>query len=143
MARWNTVTAMAGTEALDVLANIPLFSKLSTRQIRRLLKGSSQDTYEAGTTIVREGGHSTSLFIIVEGKARIERDGVEISQRGPGEFFGEVSMIDGRVRSASVIAATPITCVVVYRDALHKLVLSEPAAAWTLLQSLAARLRGE
>jgi CRP-like cAMP-binding protein len=68
---------------------------------------------------------------------------VEISQRGPGEFFGEVSMIDGRVRSASVIATTPITCVVVYRDALHKLVLSEPAAAWTLLQTLATRLRGE
>ena len=52
-------------------------------------------------------------------------------------------MIDGRVRSASVIALTPITCVVVPRDALNKLVLNEPAAAWTLLQTLATRLRGE
>jgi CRP/FNR family transcriptional regulator, cyclic AMP receptor protein len=131
------------TSTLDVIASIPLFSQLSTRQLRRLLKGSSQDAYDAGTTIVREGGRSTSLFIVVEGKARIERDGREISRRGPGEFFGEIAVIDGRARSASVVAETPITCVVVPQEALRKLVLNEPAAAWTLLQTLASRLRGE
>ena len=128
---------------VDVLASIPLFSKLSTRQLRRLLKGSSQDSYDAGTMIVREGSRSTSLFIVVEGKARIERDGREVGRVGPGEFFGEIAMIDGRVRSASVIAETSITCVVVPRDALQKLVMNEPAASWTLLEALAARLRGE
>ncbi|HEY6567299.1 MAG TPA: cyclic nucleotide-binding domain-containing protein [Actinomycetota bacterium] len=128
---------------VDMLASIPLFSRLSARQLRHLLKGSSQDSYEAGTMIVREGGRSTSMFIVVEGTARVERDGHEISRRATGEFFGEIAMIDGRARSASVVAETDITCVVVPREALQKLVMSEPAAAWTLLQSLAARLRGE
>jgi CRP/FNR family cyclic AMP-dependent transcriptional regulator len=129
--------------SVDTLASIPLFSQLSTRQLRRLLKGSSEDTYDAGTTIVREGGRSTSMFIVVDGTARIERDGKEIARRAPGEFFGEIAMIDGRVRSASVVAETSITCVIVPRDALKKLVMNEPAAAWTLLQTLATRLRGE
>lgn len=129
--------------SVDTLASIPLFSQLSTRQLRRLLKGSSEDTYDAGTTIVREGGRSTSMFIVVDGTARIEHDGKAIARRVPGEFFGEIAMIDGRVRSASVVAETSITCVIVPRDALKKLVMNEPAAAWTLLQTLATRLRGE
>jgi CRP/FNR family transcriptional regulator, cyclic AMP receptor protein len=129
--------------SVDALASIPLFSQLSTRQLRHLLKGSSEDTYDAGTTIVREGGRSTSMFILVDGTARIEHDGKKIARRAPGEFFGEIAMIDGRVRSASVVAETSITCVIVPRDALKKLVMNEPAAAWTLLQTLATRLRGE
>ena len=131
------------TSSLDAIAGLPLFSKLSTRQLRRLLKGSSQDTYEAGVTIVRQGGRSSSLFVVVEGSATVERDGQQITTIGPGEFFGEISMIDGRASSASVVADSPMVCVVIFQESLRKLVMKEPAAAWLLMQTLASRLRGE
>jgi CRP-like cAMP-binding protein len=131
------------TSALDALSAIPLFSGLSSRQLRKLLKGTVEDRYEPGTMIVREGGRTETMFVVLEGSARVERDGQTISRREPGEFFGEISMIDGRPRAASVIAETPMRCVVLSQEALRELIRSDPQVAWSLLQSLATRLRGE
>jgi CRP-like cAMP-binding protein len=107
------------------------------------LKGTVEDRYEPGTMIVREGGRTETMFVVLEGSARVERDGETISRREPGEFFGEISMIDGRPRAASVIAETPMRCVVLSQEALRELIRSDPQVAWSLLQSLATRLRGE
>jgi CRP/FNR family transcriptional regulator, cyclic AMP receptor protein len=131
------------TSALEALSAIPLFSGLSTRQLRKLLKGTVEDHYESGTLIVREGGRTETMFVVLEGSARVERDGETISRRGPGEFFGEISMIDGRPRAASVVADTPLRCLVLSQHALRELIRSDPQVAWSLLESLAARLRGE
>lgn len=127
----------------DILADVPLFAGLSSRQLRSLAKSAAEDRYDAGATIVLEGGRSDSMFVIVEGTANVVRDGETISHRGPGEFFGEIAMIDGRPRAASVIAETPMTCVVLHQGSLRKIVMNEPQVAWVLVQSLAARLRGE
>ena len=131
------------TEALGTLATVPLFSGLSDRQLRRLLKRAEEDRYEPGTVIVREGGRTTTLFVVLEGTAKVDRKGRTISHRGPGEFFGEISMIDGRPRAASVIAETPMRCVVLPQDELRDLLARDPSVAWPLLESLATRLRGE
>src|SRR5688500_12008580 len=98
------------TSALEALSSIPLFSRVPARQLRKLLKNVVEDRYEAETTIVREGGRTETLFVVLEGTARVERGGQTIAHRGPGEFFGEISMIDGRPRAASVIAETPMRC---------------------------------
>jgi CRP/FNR family cyclic AMP-dependent transcriptional regulator len=63
--------------------------------------------------------------------------------RGEGEFFGEISVIDGRPRTAAVIAETPLRCLVIFRDQLREALMDEPAAAWAMLESLASRLREE
>lgn len=131
------------TSGSDALSAIPLFSGLSTRQLRKLLKGTVEDRYDAGTMIVREGGRTETLFVVLEGSAKVERDGRTISHRGPGEFFGEIAMIDGRPRAASVIAETEMRCLVLSQQSLRGLLKSEPQVAWSMLQSLATRLRGE
>jgi CRP-like cAMP-binding protein len=129
--------------AEDALAEIPLFSHLSQRALRKLARSVIEDRYEAGTTIVREGGTTSTMFVVMEGEAKVVRDGRTISKRRPGEFFGELAMIDGRARAASVIAETPIRLLVLRQDMLRKLVMNDPRVAWAMLQSLSSRLRGE
>jgi CRP-like cAMP-binding protein len=127
--------------ALESLSAIPLFANLSSRQLRKLARSASEDSYEAGSLIVQEGGRTETLFVILEGRARFERDGRTVGTRGAGDFFGEISMIDGRRRAASVIAETPMRCLVIYHDRLRKIAMEDPRMAWSLLQSLAGRVR--
>ena len=127
--------------ALESLSNIPLFSNLSDRQLKRVLKSSTENRYEAGDVIVREGGRTQTLFVILEGTAKIVRNERTVARRTDGEFFGEISMIDLRPRTATVTAETDMRCLVLYHDDLRKLVTGDPQVAWSLLQTLASRLR--
>jgi CRP/FNR family cyclic AMP-dependent transcriptional regulator len=125
------------------LSNVPLFASLTTRQLRSLAKTATEDAYEPGVTILREGGHTQSFFVILEGTAKVVRSDRTVGRRSEGEYFGEVSMIDLRPRSATVIAETAMRCLVLHRDDLRKLVTNDPRVAWSLLQALASRLRDD
>jgi CRP-like cAMP-binding protein len=127
--------------AVESLSRIPLFASLSARQLRKLARSATEDSYDAGSSIVQEGGRTETLFVILEGTARFIRNGRTVGRRSAGEFFGEISMIDGRRRAASVVAETPMRCLVLYHDSLRKLVMEDPRVAWSLLQSLAGRVR--
>jgi len=127
----------------QTLSTIPLFSGLSSRQLRQVQRSAVEHTYEPGALIVRQGGKTTSLFVVIEGSAKVVRNDRTISRRRAGEFFGEISLIDGRPRAASVIAETPMRCLVLDQAPLRKLMANEPSVAWAMLQSLATRLRGE
>jgi CRP/FNR family cyclic AMP-dependent transcriptional regulator len=127
--------------AIESLSGVPLFANLSARQLRKLAKNASEDSYEAGSSIVTEGGRTETLFVVLEGKAKVTKNGRTVARRSPGEFFGELSMIDGRRRAASVIAETPMRCLVLYHDVLRKLVMDDPGMAWSLLLTLAGRVR--
>jgi CRP/FNR family cyclic AMP-dependent transcriptional regulator len=101
---------VAVPSAFESLSSVPLFANLTTRQLRKVARSATEDSYDAGGSIVREGGRTETLFVVLEGTARIVRDGRTIARRNPGEFFGEISMIDGRRRTASVVADTPMRC---------------------------------
>jgi CRP/FNR family cyclic AMP-dependent transcriptional regulator len=126
---------------LQSLSSVPMFSNLSDRQLRKILRSANEDRYAAGDVIVREGGSSEKLFVVLEGTAKVVQNGRTVSRRAPGEFFGEVSMIDTRPHTASVVAEAPLRCLVLYNDALRKIVVDDPQMAWSLLQMLASRLR--
>jgi|SRR6266536_2622841 len=126
---------------VEALSKVPLFANLSARQLRRVLKGTTEDQYEEGTLIVRQGGRTPTMFVILEGTARIVRDGKTIARRSAGDFFGELSVIDGRPRAGTVIAETPIRCVILYREKLREVVMGEPRAAWAMLEALVSRVR--
>ena len=127
----------------DALAAIPLFAHLSSRQLRRIASSTNEDAYEAGDVIINEGGRSQSMFVILEGNASVVRDGQTLAQRSPGEFFGELSMIDQRPRAASVVADTPMRCLVLKHEVLRDVAMSDPQVAWSLLKTLASRLRDD
>ncbi|MCI0634215.1 MAG: cyclic nucleotide-binding domain-containing protein [Actinobacteria bacterium] len=80
--------------------------------------------------------------MILAGSARVVRDGREIARMGPGEFFGEVSMLDGRARTAEVIADGSLRVIALSRETLRTALRSEPELGWRLLEVLAARIRG-
>jgi CRP/FNR family cyclic AMP-dependent transcriptional regulator len=128
---------------IEFLSSIPLFANLSGRQLRKIARSVSEDRFEAGDVIVREGGRTQTLFVILEGTAAVVRNERTVARRSAGEFFGEISMIDLRKRTASVIAETPMRCLVLHHDDLRKLVISEPQMAWSLLQTLAGHVRDD
>jgi len=130
-------------DAIESLSNVPLFANLTARQLRKVVRSATEDSYEAGSTIVAEGGRTRTFFVILEGTAKVVRNGRTVARRNPGDFFGEISMIDGRRRAASVIADTPMRCLVLYHDGLRKLVMDDPKMAWSMLETLAGWLRDD
>ena len=128
-------------DAYDALSRIPLFANLSDRQLRKVAKRASEHRYDAGVVMVREGGRTQTLFVIIEGTAKVIRNERTIARRSAGDVFGEISMIDLRPRAATVIAETAMVCLVLEHDDVRKLVLEDPRLAWSLLETLAGRLR--
>ena len=126
----------------DALARVPLFSALSTRQVRRLAELCEEQRYMGGATIVRIGDPGDTFYVILEGEAKVvSGSGRLLSRLIPGDFFGEISLLDGGPRTASVLAETPLLLSALSRAAFQKVLTAEPAVAVKLLQHSAAMLR--
>jgi CRP/FNR family transcriptional regulator, cyclic AMP receptor protein len=97
--------------------------------------------FPAERVIARQGEIGTGLFIIVEGRVRVVRDGGIIARLGPGDFFGELSVLDGAPRNASVIADDPTTCLALATWDAERVLREQPGVALAVLRVLAARLR--
>ena len=128
---------------LDVLGTIPLFAALSKRQRRKLLRGMRVFDYEPGHAIVQQGDEGETMFVVLDGEARVVRRGRTVGRLFASDVFGEVSVFDTRPRTATVQTVTQTSCLALHRDELRKMLSDEPRAAWALLGSLAGRLRGD
>jgi CRP-like cAMP-binding protein len=126
---------------LEMLARVPLFAGSSQRQLRGILDWTKDYRYKPGSTIVREGARGQELFVLVDGKASLSRKGKTITRLVPGDFFGEMSVIDGQPRSATVVADEDVECLVLKQADFRAMVEGDPAIAWHLLETFAARLR--
>ena len=132
-----------GGQYEQLLARAPVFSTLSPELLEPILASGEERTFEAGETIVRQGDPGDDLYVILEGRVRVERGGRAVESLGEGEFFGEVAVLDGRPRSADVVAETATRTLRLSREVVRDALASEPRAAWAMLQVLAARLRGD
>jgi len=126
---------------LELLASVPLFAGSSKRQLRGILDWTKEYRYEPGATIVREGAKGDELYLLLEGKAAVSRSGKTLTRLTAGDFFGEMAVIDGRPRTATVVADGPVDCLVLKQKDFKALLEGDPLLAWNLLGSLAARLR--
>jgi CRP-like cAMP-binding protein len=127
----------------SALSKVPLFEGLSQRQLKRLTQGTIDYEFPLGKKLVEQGQRGETLFVLLEGTARVVRGGRTVARIGPGEFFGEVAVLDQRPRSATVVADTPVRCLVLHRDDVKKMISDEPATALAMLANLASRLRGD
>ncbi len=128
----------------DVLKRVPLFSGLSQRQLRRIASGFQERDYAAGRTIVREGHmDGIGLFILAEGNASVHVGGKQVGALGPGDHFGELAVINRAERSATVIAETPLRCLMIPFWGFRKLATAHPDVLWKLLEQLATVLAAE
>ena len=126
---------------LDLLRNVDLFEELSKKEIERLAKSFRESRFAAGETIAAEGTRGVGFFIIGEGTVQYSVRGEEVGQGGPGDYFGEIALIDDGPRTATVMAGTDVTAYGLASWEFQPLVEENAALAWELLQGMAKRLR--
>ena len=125
----------------NVLSDVPIFSDLSVRHLKRVAGAGRMVRFHEGATIIRVGTPGDALYVLVDGEVLVQRKGLPSVTLGAGSFFGEMALFDDSPRSATVVANGSALCLVITRTRLHKLLKSEPAIAIGLLKELARRLR--
>ena len=129
------------SDKADALKKVPLFSGLSRRYLDLIARQTDEVKEKAGTVLAKQGALGLEFLLLLEGGARVEKDGTVIARLGPGDFFGEMSLIDGMPRSASVIAEDPSVLLVIQARSFRSLLDEVPELQKKLLVALSARLR--
>ena len=124
-----------------LLAACPLFHGVGVDGLAKLDRVATEITFPAGHVIARQGEIGTGFFVIVDGAVRVVRDGVVVAQLGAGDFFGELSVLDGQPRNAMVSAETATTCLAIATWDFESALLANPGVALAILRGVAARLR--
>ena len=132
---------IAAHERSALLASCPLFRDLDGDGLAAVDAAAVEADFPADRTIARQGEIGTGLFIVATGGVRVVRDGQVIARMGPGDFFGELSVLDGAPRNASVIADEPTTCIALATWDAERVLREQPGVALKILRELVARLR--
>ena len=132
---------MAKVKLDSVLAAVPLFDGLTRRHIKRLANLSEVADFMADHAIVREGDPGDAFYVILAGQAKVTTNGKLVNRVLPGDHFGEISLLDGDVRTATVTSETPMTLLMLPRNRFIKALREEPEMAMNLLSSLARQIR--
>lgn len=122
------------------LASVPLLAGLDDRVRRRLAQIGKRRTYAAGETIVKEGSTGTALYVLLSGRVRVERGGGQVGELGPGDFFGELALIEEEPRSASVIAVDETECLLFPAWEFRALLDEQPQIAVAIMRALIERI---
>jgi CRP/FNR family cyclic AMP-dependent transcriptional regulator len=133
-------------EDINFLRNVPIFADLEEKDLLRVVKLGTSQKYKKGNIVVLEQESGAALFVIITGKVKVVRmdeDGREVilSMFGPGEFFGEMSLLDVLARSASVVATVKSELFMIHRRDFLELLNEFPSVTISLLAELAMRLR--
>jgi CRP/FNR family transcriptional regulator len=126
---------------IELLRQVGLFGGLSDRDLKRLLDTFKESVFEPGATIATEGERGVGFFIIAEGTVEYSLDGKKIGTGGPGDYFGEIALIDDGPRTATIVALTEVKAYGMTMWEFRPLVEEEASIAWELLQVMARRLR--
>jgi CRP/FNR family cyclic AMP-dependent transcriptional regulator len=126
---------------VDLLKKVPLFSGLDQRELKRLTGSFKERTFDAGEPVAVEGEAGAGFFVIESGEAVVTVHGEERGRLGPGDYFGDVAMIDQGDRTATVQADSELKCYGLTFWDFRPLVESDARIAWPLLQAMAQRLR--
>ena len=127
--------------SLAALAAVPLFDRFSKKHLRRLADETDVVRVAPGRAIVEEGQAGEAMYVVLSGSARVTRAGRTLGELFPGDFFGELSALDGGARTASVVAQTPVEVLRLFRHTLRRMIEDEPVLVMGLLEGLARRLR--
>jgi len=125
----------------QLLAGCPLFGGVTGDDLTAIGDRALEVDFPADHVIARQGEIGTGFFVIVDGAARVVRDGQELAVLGPGDFFGEMSVIDGLPRVAMVVTTEPTRCLALASWEFERLVLDHPTIGLAILRGLSARLR--
>jgi CRP/FNR family transcriptional regulator, cyclic AMP receptor protein len=125
----------------DALGRCPFFADLTRGELRELAKVTEDMEVEEGKALTREGAAGSEFFVIVDGEVAVTKDGTEIRTMGDGDFFGEISLLEDRPRTATVTAKTPLRFFVLTRQNFRALLDKQPEIEEKVTTALEERLR--
>ena len=128
-------------DRIERLEEVNLLEGCSRRQLRAIAKISEVIEVPAGTVLARLGHPGEEFFVILDGTARVDVSARKRSRLGPGQYFGEMSLLDGGPRSATVVAETPLRLLVIKRRDFTTLLNEAPELTQSILETLSRRLR--
>ncbi len=122
---------------VDLLQRVPIFADLERRELDRIAASMKLRTFQAGDTVTTEGQSGVGFFVIEDGEARVTIGGEERRTLGPGDYFGEVALLNDSPRTATIRAETTLRCYGMTSWDFRPLVESHGSIAWKLLQAMA------
>lgn len=122
------------------LARAPLFEGLSKKELTALARSTDDLEVDAGKVLCREGELGHEFFVIVEGEAEVRKDGRQVGTLGPGDFFGEIALVEKSSRTATVTATTPLRFFVLASQSFWSLLDHNPQVERKVLRALARRV---
>jgi CRP/FNR family transcriptional regulator, cyclic AMP receptor protein len=125
----------------ELVQGIPLFADLDRRELQGVASSMKERTFNAGQTIAAEGQTGIGFFVIAEGNAKVTQGDQERATLGPGDYFGEIALIDDGMRTASVTADSDLKVYGLTSWEFRPIVESNASIAWKLLKTMATRLR--
>jgi CRP-like cAMP-binding protein len=125
---------------LEVLRRVPLFEELDPAELQSIADSMHEANVPAGATVTAEGGPGDGFFVIDSGEAEVTVEGSPRGTMGAGDYFGEIALLLGSSRTATVTAATDLRCYALTPWDFRTLVEGDPSIAWKVMQSMAARL---
>ncbi|MFN2545543.1 MAG: cyclic nucleotide-binding domain-containing protein [Actinomycetota bacterium] len=128
-------------EYLDYLKQVPLFSALGVKELKKVASLTFDSKAEPGEVIVREGKPGEEFYVISDGTVKVTLRDEELAKLGPGDFFGEMALVDQGPRAATVTAETPVTLLVLGSREFSELMDGVPAVGKKVLRGVASRLR--
>ena len=137
---------MSPGESIDLLSRVPLFSELSGSELERISRVSVARTFPAGVRVFHEGDHSDACYLVRSGDLRVTREhpdgrAIALATLGPGDIFGELAMLDGEARSASVETLTDSELLALPAADVRRLLSDHPEISVKLIGALTRRLR--
>jgi CRP-like cAMP-binding protein len=126
---------------VDLLRRVPLFHGLSGGQLESLASSFTDRSFRAGDVLTAEGSGAAGFFVIESGEARVSIDGADVRTLGPGDYFGEIALIDGGLRTATITALSDGKSYGLTQWQFRPLVEENASIAWPLLEAMAKRTR--
>jgi len=126
---------------VDSLHAVPLFADLSRRDLKRLADSMQELSFPAGKEVIAEGKGGVGFFVILAGSARVTQGGEDRGRLTAGDYFGEMALIDGDDRAASIHADGDLRCGVMSPWTFRPFVKDHPDIAWALLTAMVKRVR--
>lgn len=128
-------------QLMTVLGAVPLFQDLSIKQLRKVVDLAEVARFMEGATLVKQGEIGDSFYVVLTGQAKVVANGRTINRLIPGDYFGEISLLDGGPRTASVLAETEMTLVIITQRGFLAMLAKDPEITICLLEGMARTVR--
>ena len=132
--------AVAGAP-IDLLKKVPLFAGLDDKELQQIATSMRERRFKSGDTVTQEGAGGVGFFVVQEGEAEVKVGGESKGSVGPGEYFGEIALINESPRTATLTARTDMVCYGMTPWDFRPLVETNSTIAWKLLTAMAEKMR--